>query len=317
MYSLCCISNELKPNHSFKTMTWKRFNDLGAGNAALKELSARWLNNIKVTHRIIQHCANNDWNYRVSSSLFPILTHPDFPYNFHNAPDHQQILSEFRAIQDARYPVRLSCHPDQFNVLASRNESSLAKTKNELECHGWMMDLLGCERSYQNPINIHVNCSDGEPWEIADRFAANLATLSDSVRSRLVVENEDKSIWTVEHLIKHFYNRHGIPITYDNLHDKCNPSDAGIYDCVATWGKYKPLFHYSESHPTKPNPRSHADMPTDFPSHYISASETLSYNVDWEVELKSKDLAVRELERICKEGIINIDKYPKTLNNKV
>ena len=100
-------------------------------------------------------------------------------------------------------------------------------------------------------INIHVNCSDGEPWEIADRFAANLATLSDSVRSRLVVENEDKGIWNVERLVKYFYNRHGIPITYDNLHDKCNPSDVGIYDCVATWGKYKPLFHYSESHPDK------------------------------------------------------------------
>ena len=298
MYSLCCISNELKPAYSFKTMTWKRFNDLGANDVALKELSARWLNNVKVTHRIIQHCADNGWNYRVSSALFPILTHPDFSFGFHDAPDHQQILSEFRAIQDARYPVRLSCHPDQFNVLASRNEFSLAKTKNELERHAWMMDLLGCERSYQNPINIHVNCSDGEPWEIADRFAANLATLSDSVRSRLVVENEDKGIWNVERLVKYFYNRHGIPITYDNLHDKCNPSDAGIYDCVATWGKYKPLFHYSESHPDKSNPRSHADMPTDFPTYYISASETQSYDVDWEVELKSKDLAVRELERI-------------------
>jgi len=149
--------------------------------------------------------------------------------------------------------------------------------------------LLGCERSYQNPINIHVNCSDGEPWEIADRFAANLATLSDNVRSRLVVENEDRGIWNVERLVKYFYNRHGIPITYDNLHHKCNPSDAGIYDCAATWGDYKPLFHYSESHPDKSNLRSHADMPTDFPR---------IHSVDHEIELKAKDFAIRHIQNL-------------------
>ena len=62
-------------------MTWKRFNDLSSRDCpktALKQLSSRWLNNVKVTHRIIRHCADNGWNYRVSSSLFPLLTHPDF-----------------------------------------------------------------------------------------------------------------------------------------------------------------------------------------------------------------------------------------------
>jgi UV DNA damage endonuclease len=293
MFSLCCISNELKPTHSFQTMTWKRFNDLGAGELALKELSARWLNNVKVTHRIIQHCAENGWNYRVSSSLFPILTHPEFPYKFHDAPDFEAILDEFRAIQNARYPVRLSTHPDPFNVLASRNEFSLTKTKNELEHHAWMMDLLGCERSYQNPINIHVNCSDGEPWEIADRFAANLATLSPGVRSRLVVENEDKGIWNVERLVKYFYNRHGIGVTLDTLHHTTNGSQFDEYqamqECAKTWGHIKPLFHYCEAMPDQPNPRKHADMPTDCPPDFPA---------DWEIELKNKCFAIRRLEEI-------------------
>jgi len=293
MYSLCCISNELKSTHSFQTMTWKRFNDLGADKLALRELSSRWLNNVKVTRRIIQHCADNGWNYRVSSSLFPILTHPDFKYAHYEAPDFEAILDEFRAIQSENHSVRLSTHPDQFNVLASRNESSLAKTKNELEHHAWMMDLLGCERSYQNPINIHVNCSDGEPCEIADRFAANLATLSDGVRSRLVVENEDRGIWNVEHLVKYFYERHGIPITFDTLHHTTNGSQFDEYqamqECAKTWGHIKPLFHYCEAMPDQPNPRKHADMPTDCPPDFPA---------DFEVELKAKDFAIRRLEEI-------------------
>jgi UV DNA damage endonuclease len=276
-------------------MTWKRFNDLGAGELALKELSARWLNNVKVTHRIIQHCADNGWNYRVSSSLFPILTHPEFKYSHYEAPDFDAILDEFRAIQAARYPVRLSTHPSQFVVLASNNQEAVKKSIDDLEHHAWMMDLLGCERSYQNPINIHVNCSDGEPWEIADRFAANLATLTPGVRSRLVVENEDRGIWTVSNLLKYFYERHGIPCTYDTLHHAVNVSQFDEYramqECAKTWGNIRPLFHYCEAMPDQPNPRKHADMPTNCPP---------DFPVDWEIELKNKCFAIRRLEEISR-----------------
>ena len=154
--------------------------------------------------------------------------------------------------------------------------------------------MLGCQQSYYNPINIHVNCTKGELSDIADRFMSNLAKCDESVTSRLVVENEDKGCWTVVNLLEHF----NIPVTYDNLHDKCNPSQFlpfnGDYfypmeECAKTWGNVKPLFHHSESHPDKTNPRSHADMPTDLPASDL---------YDWDVELKAKDKAIRELAMI-------------------
>ena len=95
-------------------------------------------------------------------------------------------------------------------------------------------------------------------------------------------------------MLEHF----NIPVTYDNLHDKCNPSQFlpfnGDYfypmeECAKTWGNVKPLFHHSESHPDKTNPRSHADMPTDLPASDL---------YDWDVELKAKDKAIRELAMI-------------------
>ena len=142
------------------------------------------------------------------------------------------------------------------------------------------MDQLGCERSYYNPINIHINNTKGELPDIASRFMSNLAKCDESVTSRLVVENEDKGCWNVDNLLKHI----SLPITYDNLHDKCNPSTKNTYlECAETW-PCKPLFHYSESHPDKTNPRSHADMPVDFPC---------SDDYDWDIELKSKDAAIR------------------------
>ena len=289
MYNLCCISNELKDQgYKFQTMTWKRFNQLcdeHGAEYALDQLGKRWLNNIEVTRLCIEHCADNGWGYRVSSALFPCLTHPEFGYSVQNVPQYEQIMEEFRDIvyYNESWQVRLSTHPDQFNVLASENQASVDKTIAELNHHGWVMDMLGCERSYRNPMNIHVNCTKGDLADIATRFMSNLNKCDQSVTSRLVVENEDKGCWTVDNLLKHFR----LPITFDNLHDKCNPSDtdsdACMYQCAATWN-VRPLFHYSESHPEKTNPRAHADMPIDKPC---------SDQYDWDIELKSKDAAIR------------------------
>jgi len=300
MYNLCCISNELKEQgYKFQTMTWKRFNQLcdeHGAEYALQELGERWCNNVGVTLKCIEHCAENGWGYRVSSALFPCLTHPEFEYSIEDVPQYDEIMELFRDIvfYNETWQVRLSTHPDQFNVLASENQSSVDKTIAELNHHGWVMDMLGCERSYYNPINIHVNCTKGELSDIAARFMSNLNKCEQSVTSRLVVENEDKGCWTVSNLLNHF----NIPITYDNLHNKCNPSakpysmwekDYLMGACAKTWGNVKPLFHYSESHPDKTNPRSHADIPTDLPASDL---------YDWDVELKAKDKAIRELAMI-------------------
>jgi len=300
MYNLCCISEELKEQgYKFQTMTWKRFNQLcdeHGDQHALNELGERWLNNIMVTGLCIEHCYRNGWGYRVSSSLFPLLTHPDFLYTVHDVPQYEEIIEQFRDIVycNETWQVRLSTHPDQFNVLASENQNAVDKTINELNLHGWVMDKLGCSRTYHNPINIHVNCTKGDPADIATRFMSNLNRCDHAVTSRLVLENEDKGCWTVANLLRYFYKDYLIPITYDNLHDKCNPSPLG-YDaacCAKTWGMNKPLFHYSESMPDQKNPRKHADMPTDYPA---------SDSYDWDIELKSKDAAIRSCASMADE----------------
>ena len=210
MYNLCCISNELKEQgYKFQTMTWKRFNQLRdehGAEYALDQLGQRWLNNVEVTRLCIEHCADNGWGYRVSSALFPCLTHPEFEYSVQNVPQYEQIMEEFRDIvyYNESWQVRLSTHPDQFNVLASENQASVDKTIAELNHHGWVMDMLGCERSYYNPINIHVNCTKGDLADIADRFMSNLNNADQSVQSRLVIENEDKGCWTVANLARTF-----------------------------------------------------------------------------------------------------------------
>jgi len=287
MYSLCCISNSLaNDGHKFQTMTWHRFSQLPREEAEAI-LSARTLNNIRVTYEVLKHCADNDWGYRISSSLFPLLTYDVADLKLAHYPDWVDIQA---ALADCNYlihtkMIRVSCHPDQFNVLASEGKHNVSKTIKELNHQGWVMDMLGSPSDYRSPINIHVNNTKGDPADIAARFMSGLAKCDESVRSRLVVENEDKGIWTPKLLAEHF----DIPITYDNLHHKCLPDDLTQEQahrlCYHTW-PCKPLFHYSESHPDKPNPRSHADMPSELPY------EGFCMPVDYDVELKSKDAAI-------------------------
>ena len=271
-------------------MTWARFSKLPR-EEAIATVSERTLNNLRVTRKILEQCYFEGWGYRVSSALFPLLTYDVADLKIEDYPDYVDIMATFAdcafIIKDKK--VRVSCHPDQFNVLASLGEAQVEKTIKELNHHGWLMDMLGAPRDYRAPINIHVNNTKGDPADIAARFMANLAKCDESVRSRLVVENEDKGIWTPSLLAEHF----DIPITYDNLHHKCLPDgltqEQAHRLCYNTWmkgGYFKPIFHYSESHPNKPNPRSHADMPTAVPP--IS----FSMPVDYDIELKSKDHAI-------------------------
>jgi len=295
MYSLCCISNSLsEQGHKFQTMTWARFSKLPR-EEAVATLSARTLNNIRVTYKILEQCVSEGWGYRVSSNLFPLLTYDVAELKLKDYPDYIDIeaaLADCASIIKDK-SIRVSCHPDQFNVLASEGKHNVAKTIRELNHHGWLMDMIGAPRDYRAPINIHINNTKGDPADIAARFMSNLAKCNPNVQSRLVVENEDKGIWTPSLLVKHF----DIPITYDNLHHKCLPdgltAEEAFKLCYRTWlltGYFKPLFHYSESHPDKPNPRSHADMPVSKPIEY-----PLSFPVDYDIELKSKDYAIASL----------------------
>ena len=191
-------------------------------------------------------------------------------------------------------------HPDQFVVPASPNPKVRINAICDLEQHAYIMDLLDLPKTPEAPINIHMNCYNNANFsEAADRFVQSYTLMSNSVRNRLVLECEDKlKSWTVQNLYDHAYSRIKIPITYDNLHDKCNPS-IGLNEqqafelSLSTWPKnVVPLFHFSESLAGK-NPRAHADFPTFVPMVYSNYKKDL--HLDF--EFKHKELAIQKVAR--------------------
>ena len=99
---LTCISEILKDKdkkkYSFRTMTRKRFNDLcvkDGRDETIKELSERILHNVRATRYIIRHCIdNNILHYRLSSSLFPLVTDETLGLSIDDLLDISTIKSE-------------------------------------------------------------------------------------------------------------------------------------------------------------------------------------------------------------------------------
>jgi UV DNA damage endonuclease len=295
-FGLCCISldlQELDEPLKFQTMTYKRFSQLDRSEA-LSILGDRILNNMLVTNATIQHCADNNMCYRISSDLFPLITYQAADIEWEELPNYEQIDESFDEIAYTiqQTNVRISCHPSEFNVLASTNTDAVDRTVTELNFYSSFLDRIGCPADYNSPMNLHINNRQGSNDEVVERFIQNFNRLDDNCRNRLVIENDDKlNCWSVKQLIEDFYPRTNIPITFDYLHHACHPDGLSEQDaleqCYMTWGEYRPLFHYSENIPDHPNPRKHAD--------YASKSfNTYGLDFDVDMELKMKDKAISE-----------------------
>ena len=298
-------------------MTRKRFNDLSAKEGrefAMNELSERVLHNAKTTLQIVKHCSSNKINhYRVSSKLFPLVTDPTLKINVDDLKDIESIKSTLADVGQAAkdLDVSLSIHPDQFNVLASEKPEVVNKTVTELNFHAWVLDTMKMPQDYTCPMNIHPSTSTKEPTDenlkkIVDRFWAGFQKTNDGVKKRLVVENEDKGCWNCMNLFKYFhiYTRetynHAFPLTYDNLHNKCNPSEINgqkiddiqnVQAFYHTWNT-TPVFHWSIGKSDAPSEkRSHADyLDGDIPE--FNNVDGIPFAIKWECEVKAKDKAI-------------------------
>ena len=331
---LTCISEELKlkdkKKYSFRTMTRKRFNDLCEQNGrseAIAELSTRILHNVRVTRYILRHCIQrNIFHYRLSSSLFPLITDEQTDVTLNDLNDLPSIYSELllSGLLSKKFRISIGSHPDQFNVLASTNQDAVNRTINELNFQASVLDMVKLPQDHTAPMNIHINYTPKKNEtieQVADRFYNNLMQCNSGVFNRLTIENEDKGFFNVDNCIKfseHLFQKYdfNLPVCYDNLHDFCNPSEEiGIAfqaeRCAYTWVTQKqasgavnhfiaPVFHWSEGKPEKP--RSHADHFAlgHFPPHIAIEP---NHAVKWECEVKLKDIAINKLIENSKIGL--------------
>ena len=312
MYNLCCISLALKKQgHNHRAFRYTQF-EKHERSHALEILGERALENLQTTLSTMKLARKREWGYRISSTLFPLFNLDKAKVGLEDLPNAALIedkFAEIRAFTRLYAPTqfRLSFHPDHFNVLCSANSEVVRRTINELDHHAWLMDqMVDNSESYWYPLNIHMSRSSGDPETIAREFISNFERLPARVQNRLVLENEDKGLWTPDRLYNLIYKEIGIPITYDNLHHKCNPGEWSTSEaferCYETWNNHGccPLFHYSEGGANN-NPRAHTDFSISTPKHFRAEHDTdvtRGMPIDWDVELKQKDYAIQHLQEM-------------------
>ncbi|GAB3335875.1 UV DNA damage repair endonuclease UvsE [Larkinella ripae] len=236
-----------------------------------------------------------DWNiehgfglFRISSDVFPWASE----YRISDLPDFSEIRATLETI--GRRPIRLTTHPGPFNHLAGEGKV-LDNTIKDLEYQSEIFDLMGLKPSHWNKINIHAGGTYGDKTATLARFARHFGLLSENLRARLTVENDDRvSLYTVADLVP-VYEAIGTPIVFDYFHHSLNPGfqseEEAFLAAYDTWD-VRPVFHYSDSRQQREDPGARREAHADW---LYSAVNTYGKEVDIVFESKMKELAVLRL----------------------
>ena len=244
--------------------------------------------------------------FRLGSDLFPWGNKVDV-YQF---PDFNEIHTVLaRCGQYATdNGLRITTHPGPFNLLASPKEDVVINTIKDLEMHSLLFDLMGLSRTPYNKINIHVGATYGDKYSAAETWCRNFHRLSEGVRSRLTIENDDKAtMYAVKDLHELIHQKVGIPIVFDYHHhtfcDGGMTQKEALELAISTWPEgVRPVVHYSESkslHESndKLNPRAHSDYVTNF-------IDTHGFDIDIMIEAKAKELALLNYLELQKNSFV-------------
>lgn len=296
-FGYCCINLSLSEGVGKKnkvttnrSMVKRTFMERGIEYAS--ELA---LQNVQDLKKIIQWNSENDiLMYRMSSDMFPWFSE----YEISNLPDFNEISKILKECGDLAMSTnqRITFHPSPYSVLASLRDDVVEKSFKELRQHAEIMDLMGLPQNHYYPINIHVNTTQPSKEEAAARFCENFLQLNESTRKRLVVEIDDKrSQYTSVDLKSMVYDVIGVPITFDYLHNLCNPPDGlteseSLRICLDTWPSgITPLTHFSESRALFEDSSAKELAHSDWIHQRI---ETYGFDFDIELEVKMKDKAL-------------------------
>jgi UV DNA damage endonuclease len=260
--------------------------------SGLKKINDLCKENAQSLLEALEFCVNkNIGNFRVSSNILPLKTHPVLGYKIEDLPEAEHIVGLFKkAGEYARSNnIRTCFHPDQFVVLSSPKPEVVVQSLKEIEYQAEVAEWINGD-----VVNIHGGGSYGDKQKALSDFSRSVELLSDRARTRLTIENDDK-VYTPSDLLPICANL-GIPLVYDVHHHRCNKDDFAIEQAtekaLATWNR-EPMFHISSPIEgwTGPNPSRHHDFINveDFPECWKNL------NITVEVEAKAKEVAILQL----------------------
>lgn len=275
-------------------------------NATPERLTRLTSQNLDSLERMI------DYNIRVGIRLFRISSDlVPFGANPVNTLDWSGIFEErFHEIgaNALSAGMRLSVHPGQYTVLNSPTNDVVKAAVADLAYHCKVLDGLGLDPSHK--IILHIGGGYGDHKGALARFVDNAKELKPEIRSRLVLENDQRTFSIDE--VMDVARQTGLPVVFDILHHKTHPDPLGgsweywMKEAAKTWGPQdgNPKVHYSQQAPGK-LPGAHSS--TIELMEFLDFAKKLGENgPDLMLEVKDKNLsAIKCINAMAPDKKIN------------
>lgn len=276
-------------------VTYKTYSKLISNEKKLEKLKTVVASNLNGLQQILKYNIENDIHfYRITSALIPLVTHPDVPYYGHREMFKKDFEYIGKLIRESN--MRVDTHPDEFNVVNSINDNVVQNTIRNLlvQCE-WFEDF----NYNEGKMIVHVGGATGGKEAGLKRFKDNFNILPQKVKSRLIVENDDKTYTARETL--DLCKELNIPMVVDIHHHNCNNNGEDIIhslsDIFATWKNEKlpPKIHFSSPKDGEFD-RKHSDYinANDF-INFLEKSKNVNNDFDVMLECKEKDIALFKL----------------------
>ena len=294
-FGYACINMFLREKGIFNSRTMRKKTFLEKG---LPYASQLVLQNVKDMMPIFEwNNKNNVKVFRLSSEITPWASE----YNLKDLPDYEEICHHLKVAGDYTKLTgqRISFHPGQFNCLASEKDHVIKNSIKDLEIHGKLFDLMGMDRNHNSKINIHLGSTCGGNLKLAaDNFNKNFTILSESVRSRLTVENDDKpAMFSSKFLYENVYRISKVPIVFDAHHFEIGPQDVNYEESFQmaydSWPNgIRPTCHHSNGKKEYEDDsiRSRAAHS----NYYYKPFNSCGKSVDVMLEAKAKEKALEK-----------------------
>ncbi|WP_291650733.1 UV DNA damage repair endonuclease UvsE [Clostridium sp.] len=294
------ISNVLgKKITSSSTVTFANYNKIISDKKRLEKLKTVASSNLNALQELLKYnIKNNIHFYRITSALIPLVTHPEVGYWGHREILKKDFEYVGKLIRDSN--MRVDTHPDEFNVINSNNpkvvENTLINLMRQVE---WFEDM----KYKEGKMVIHVGGATGGKEVAMGRFIKNFNEFPKDLRTKLIIENDDKTYTAKETL--NLCKILNIPMVLDIHHHNCNNEGNDIVnilgDIINTWSNESlpPKMHFSSPRDTTlydKVDKKHSDFIN--PNGFISFLETLKLfnrDIDIMLECKEKDVALFKL----------------------
>jgi len=285
---------------SSSTVTFTNYNKISTEEMKIEKLKNVTLSNLNALQEILEYnIKNNIHFYRITSALIPLVTHPEVGYWGHREIFKNDFKYIGKLIKESK--MRVDTHPDEFNVINSMNPKVVENTTiNLMRQVEWFEDF-GYE---EGKMVIHIGGATGGKEKGIERFINNFRRLPTKIKSRIIIENDDKSYTAKETL--DLCKVLNTPMVLDVHHHNCNNNGEKIEDMLEdilnTWDNEKlpPKLHFSSPREGEKD-RKHSDFinSKEF-VEFIEKAKNINRDFDVMLECKEKDIALIQLVKDIK-----------------